>query len=207
MPAQPDFDPSPELVAEAAEVPGGVVAEVDPAFEGDPDGYVPEEAILGFWKVDEEGRLTGEYEPNPRAGTPVDDFGPLVDPDAWIGWLGEDPAATVRFALAGMLGDQVEGAEVEWMKVTGEPRHVTGGRRVEETDEVVVTRAAIAVPFGLGVRSPDGSFHVLSGVLTIAMSGLDEPEARSQLWLDLDADADWAEELLARRIYEVDTPE
>jgi len=205
MPSTPDFDPSPELVAEAAENPGGVVAEIDPAFEGDPDGYIPTEAILGTWKVDEEGRLTGEFEANPRAGTPADDFTRLVSPDTWLGWLGDDPAATVRFALAGMLSDQVDGAEVEWMKVIDEPRHLTGGRKTDDGDQLVLTRAAIAVPFGLGVRSPDESFHVLSGVFTVAMSGLEEPEGpRSQLWLDLEADADWAEEQLTQRIYEVD---
>lgn len=204
MPSTPDFVPSPELVAEAAENPGGVVAEIDPAFEGDPDGYIPTEAILGTWKVDDEGRLTGEFEANPRAGTPADDFTRLVAPDTWLGWLGDDPAATVRFALAGMLSDQVEGAEVEWMKVIDEPRHLTGGRKTDD-DKLVVVRAAIAVPFGLGVRSPDGSFHVLSGVFTIAMSGLDEADGpRSQLWLDLEADAEWAEGQLPGRIYEVD---
>lgn len=202
---QPEAGPSPELIAEAAANPGGVVAEIDPEFEGDPGGYVPAEAILGTWKVDDEGRLTGEYEANPHAGAPTDDFTRLVAPGSWLGWLGDDPAATVRFALAGMLGDQVEGAEVAWMKVTAEPRHLTGGRPTDDGAQMTLTRAAIAVPFGLGVRSPDGGFHVLSGVFTIAMSGLDEPDGpRSQLWLDLDADADWAEERLAGRIFEVD---
>ncbi|MEV0644799.1 hypothetical protein AB0I28_06010 [Phytomonospora sp. NPDC050363] len=196
---------TPELVAEAAENPGGVVAEIDPAFEGDPDGYIPSEAVRGVWRVDDEGRLTGEFEPNPNAGTPVDDFSRLVSPDSWIGWLGEDPAATVRTSLSEMLSDQVPDAVVEWLKVTDEPRHLTGGRRTDDGDRMVLTRAAIAVPFGLGVRSPDGGFHALSGVFTIAMSGLDEAgPPRSQLWLDLDAGADWAEELLVERIYEVD---
>jgi hypothetical protein len=53
-----------ELVAEAARYPGGWVYEIVPGY--DPQGTVPAEAIIGAWKVDDAGRLTGEFTPNPN---------------------------------------------------------------------------------------------------------------------------------------------
>ncbi|MFC8362949.1 hypothetical protein ACFUIY_24130 [Streptomyces griseorubiginosus] len=64
----------PEFLAAAAENPGGSVAEIDPEYIDDPNGYVPPEAIRGAWVVDDNGKLTGEYRENPRHGVPQDDF-------------------------------------------------------------------------------------------------------------------------------------
>lgn len=86
----------PALLAAAAENPGGSVAEIDPAYIDDPNGYVPPEAIRGAWLVDSSGKLTGEYQDNLRHGVPQDDFSKLTDPDHWLGRLGDDPAAAVR---------------------------------------------------------------------------------------------------------------
>ncbi|MEW9531129.1 hypothetical protein [Microbispora sp. NPDC049125] len=58
--------PNPELINEARRHPGGWVYEIDGYFA--PDQRVPPEAIIGAWKVDEAGNLTGEYRPNPRYG-------------------------------------------------------------------------------------------------------------------------------------------
>jgi hypothetical protein len=58
--------PPAELVAEARKVPGGWVYEIDGEFGA--HERVPPEAIAGAWAVDESGRLTGEFVPNPRHG-------------------------------------------------------------------------------------------------------------------------------------------
>jgi len=39
----------PGLIAMAAANPGGSVAEVDGSVVRDPDGYVPVEAVIGYW--------------------------------------------------------------------------------------------------------------------------------------------------------------
>jgi hypothetical protein len=59
-----DRTPPPNLIAEALRVPGGWVYEIVGEFE--PDQAVPPEAIKGAWKVDDDGKLTGEYRANPR---------------------------------------------------------------------------------------------------------------------------------------------
>jgi hypothetical protein len=64
------MEPPPEAIAEAKQNPSGWVY----AIEGDygPDESVPPQTIRGAWKVDENGKITGEFIPNPNfiAGFP-----------------------------------------------------------------------------------------------------------------------------------------
>ncbi len=60
--------PKPELIEEARRVPGGWVYEIQGSYGSDES--VPPESIVGAWKVDETGNLTGEYRPNPRYRKP-----------------------------------------------------------------------------------------------------------------------------------------
>jgi hypothetical protein len=57
-----------ELVEEAERHPGGWVYEIDESLvDGDAySGAVPPEAIKGAWAVNADGRLTGEFTPNPN---------------------------------------------------------------------------------------------------------------------------------------------
>jgi hypothetical protein len=178
------------------------VYEIDRSLIGDPDGFIPPEAIHGGWRVDEHGRLTGEYVSNPDYGPPQDDFSKLNDADGWIGWLGEDPGAVVRDAIAGLLSEQVAAAQLEWVKILDAPRYLTGFRRTGHADELILTRCAIALRFALAVSQPRSGREILWGVFTWASRSIDEPDMRSdRLWLDLRADLDSAEEQLKERIY------
>ena len=56
--------PMPEEVAQARSNPGGWVYRVAGAFGA--DDAVPPEAIIGAWKVDERGDITGAFVPNER---------------------------------------------------------------------------------------------------------------------------------------------
>lgn len=196
----------PSLLAAAAENPGGSVAEIDPAHIDDPNGYVPPEAIRGAWLVDGNGKLTGEYQQNPRHGVPQDDFGKLTDPDHWLGWLGDDPAAAVRKGIEESLRAQVADAVVEWVKILETPRFLTGGRQRSEDEEVMVlTRAALAAPFALSVHSAQHGRSVLLGVFSWAAVNLAPPQTRKDRhWFDLGVGLDWAGERLQERIYGID---
>lgn len=199
------------LEAEAAAYPGGRVAAIDGELVGgDANGYVPPEAIHGFWIVGPDGKLTGEYAENPRHGTPTDDFTKLTEIDHFWHWLPDEPAAAVRASVAELLDEQVSGAVLEWMKVTGAPELLTGGRRSPEDEQrVIVVRTGVAVPFALCVRTPDGRRDILWGVFTWVASGLDKPaqKRRDRVWLDLEARIEWAKERLPQRVYEVEQAE
>jgi hypothetical protein len=201
----PPTDPA--LVAQAAANSGGSVAEIDSEFVGgNPDGYVPGEAVLGCWIVGPDGILTGEYAQNPGYGTPTDDFTKLIEMDHWWGWLPDEPAAAIRASIADVLTQQVPGAVLEWVKITGKPEVVTGGRRVAEDEgRIILVRTGLAVPFALSVKDPDNRREVLWGVFTWAASGLDgSTERRDRVWFDLHVGLEWAKQRLAQRVYEVD---
>jgi len=201
----PPTDPG--LAAEAALNPGGSVAEINgDIVGGDPNGYVPTEAIRGAWIVGPDGELTGEYARNPHHGTPTDDFSKLTVMDGFWHWLPDRPEVAVREAVQETLTAQVEGAVLEWMKVTDKPGVVTGAKRSPNNDQhVIVVRTAVAVPFALSVRSPSGRRDILWGVFTWAASGLDKPRSRhDRTWFDLHADLAWATERLQERVYEAE---
>ncbi|WP_020126390.1 hypothetical protein [Streptomyces sp. 303MFCol5.2] len=197
--------PPPELLAEAAANPGGSVAVIDPDLIGDPDGYVPGEAVQGVWRVGEDGKLTGEFVENPNYGPPKDDFAKLTDSEHWLGWLGGQPGVAVRDSIAGILDEQVSGAVLEWIKVLDVPRYLTGGRpQPDDESNMIVTRAGLALAFALSVTSPGRRREILQGVFSWVAVGLDQPGRRKdQVWLDLRADLDWAETELRNRIYRV----
>jgi hypothetical protein len=52
------------LREQARRQPGGWMYAVDPAF--DPDGAVPPHGVIGAWKVDGRGEITGEFRHNPH---------------------------------------------------------------------------------------------------------------------------------------------
>jgi hypothetical protein len=197
----------PELEAEAARNPGGSIAEIDGDQVSDPDGYVPPEAIIGAFVIGEDGRATGEYVRNPNHGRVRDDLAKLESPDVWLGWLADMPAAAIREEIAKTLDRQVNGSTLDWLKVIDEPVHLAGGRRSpDDPNAVILVRAAIAVPFALGVRTPDGSITILTGVFSWAAARLDTAERMDRIWLDFGMTREDAETLLQQRIYELDAP-
>jgi hypothetical protein len=52
------------MIEEARRNPNGWVYAIDGDFG--PDDAVPPGRIAGAWKVDAQGKLTGEFKPNPR---------------------------------------------------------------------------------------------------------------------------------------------
>lgn len=194
------------LLAAAARSPGGSVAEIDPEFADDPNGYVPGEAIRGAWVVGPDGLLTGEYRENPHHGPPRDDFTKLLEDDTWFGWLGEDPAGAIRESVTECFEDQAPGAVLTWMKVLEPPRCATTGRPAPDDERYLIpTRAGVAVWFAAQISAPDRARATVCGIFTWVAIHLDAPgDRRDRIWLDLDADLDWAEQQLPPRMYGLD---
>lgn len=51
-------------IEEARQFPNGYIYRISGHF--DPNGRVPPEGIVGAWKVDEDGRIAGDFIPNQR---------------------------------------------------------------------------------------------------------------------------------------------
>ncbi|MEU9256282.1 type VII secretion system-associated protein [Streptomyces sp. NPDC048270] len=117
--------------AEAAKNPGSWVYAIDPFV--DPDGRVPPYAIMGAWKVDDDGVITDEfkgnakYRPSPRTmgmPEPTD----AVDAAIQLAVTGYGPEAAICQALAKSSLYLVPEATVG----LGEDRAAAGGHRVVE---------------------------------------------------------------------------
>ncbi|MFF3568281.1 hypothetical protein [Nocardia jiangxiensis] len=199
----PEWQPPQGLIAAAAANAGGSVIDIDPAWVDDPDGYVPPGAVRGLFPVDEQGQLIREYRRNTAHTPPRDDFRNLyVDNEVPLMVLGDDPEGTVRAYLMNTVTSQVEGTEVEWIWVADIPGHQVAGKPIEN-DQVAVTRVALGIPFAMSVRPPERDREVLAGTFTIIWAGLDEPERRVRLWLDLGESLEWAVEQFPTRMHEV----
>jgi hypothetical protein len=57
-------DPPHGAVEEAKNNPGGWVYEIRGSYG--PDEHVPPHAVVGAWKVGEDGKIVGEFIPNPN---------------------------------------------------------------------------------------------------------------------------------------------
>jgi hypothetical protein len=57
-------EPPPDAVEQAKQHPGGWVYKIEGEFG--PNDFVPPEAIVGAWKVDEHGIIVGSFIPNPN---------------------------------------------------------------------------------------------------------------------------------------------
>jgi hypothetical protein len=55
--------PPPDAIAEAARHPGGWLYEIGGGFG--PEDAAPPEAVVGAWKVSGDGKIVGEFIPNP----------------------------------------------------------------------------------------------------------------------------------------------
>lgn len=145
------------------------------------------------------------FKRNGHHGQPQDDFSALMEPGHWLDWLGEDPGQVVRDSIELSLAGQVAGAKVQWLRFTGEPAFVTGGKPLpDDPSRAQVLRTGLAVQFILAVVQPSGERDVLTGVYTLAIADMDEPEARDRSWLDLGATMEQIGPLLETRLYELE---
>jgi hypothetical protein len=136
----------------------------------------------------------------------TDDLTPLDGSKHWLGWLGEDPAKAVRAEIERILRQQVPTARLRWLRLLADPSYLTGGRKAADNpNHMIVTRAALAIPFELMVESAE-SAEQLRGVFSWVAVGLDGQRRRDRVHFDLGADMQWASDQLKLRIYELDEP-
>ncbi|WP_127354627.1 hypothetical protein [Actinacidiphila soli] len=184
-----------EQLTQAAADPSGFFAEINPALVMD-RRFIPDEAIIRRWRVDNQGRLTGEYVDNPYYGQ-KDDFTALAGINPLVlQWLhglgvGEDLPARVRHEVEVLLRERQRGAVLEWVKVTDQPTPLADGHRSyakgEGEEMFVLTRVALYVPFVACVQRPDEDSEILQGALTYVIGNVNQPVNRVQrAWLDVD---------------------
>ncbi|MBO0853165.1 MAG: hypothetical protein J2P18_05285 [Nocardia sp.] len=199
-----DWQPPEGLIPAAAANAGGSVFDIDSDWVDDPNGYVPPGAIEGLYPVGRDGRLIGQYYRNPDHSPPRDDFRMLHAKEfVSLALLGDDPDTAVRDELLGAVTAQVEGAEAEWIWVADKPVEQIAGTPTDG-GAMKVTRAALAVPVALSVRTAGRPRQILAGTLTIVWAGVAGPRRRHRVWLDLWKTLDWAVQRFRDRIFELE---
>jgi hypothetical protein len=93
---------------------------------------------------------------------------------------------------------------VEWIKVIDEPAFLTTAvRSPADQDQLIVRRAAMAVPLALGVR-PQPTGKSSHRRIHMGAGGLDIPGGRrDRMWLDFGIPHELVEELLQQRVREI----
>jgi hypothetical protein len=139
----------------------------------------------------------------------MDDFSPLSNTDLWLGWLGDDPVATVRSEIEVVLQKQVPSARLRWVRILDTPYYLMGGRKQdEEPNTMLTTRAVVALLFELEVESLTG-LERLTGVFSWVATRMDRDRV-DRVHLDLEPGFWHSPEFKLRtyeRLYEADRPE
>ena len=117
-----------------------------------------------------------------------DDFSPLMGSLHMLYWMGRDPLSTLRGWIESLLQEQDPGTVLEAVRVTADPRYLSGGRQVAE-GKVILTRMGFAFAFEIEVTDSQKRPWTLTGVTTIVAAGLDKPgETRYQFYFELDGE-------------------
>lgn len=75
----------------------------------------------------------------------TDDYTALTSRDHWLGWLDDEPGPAVRGEIEGILRQQVPSAQLDWLRLVGDPDFLTGERKSPvDPNQIIVSRAAPA---------------------------------------------------------------
>jgi hypothetical protein len=116
----------------------------------------------------------------------MDDFEKLRKIEHMLKWLADDPFATIRSEVEGLLQEQVPDSILKSFRVTSEPQSLTGARKVDGSTEAILVRLGVAFEFHLVVMNGVQSLNV-TGVFSWVGVNLDRPSERQQrIWFDVD---------------------
>lgn len=105
----------------------------------------------------------------------------------WVGLGEEDPYGELREHFEEALVAQDPGSVLEWVRLVGEPKFLTAGRRTDDGN-MILQRAGLAFSFELSVVAGDLRRWPLAGVATLVGARLGTPAPRFQFHFDVNED-------------------
>ena len=132
------------------------------------------------------------------------DFKKLEQTQHMLEWLSENPFQEMIIALENMFTQQSATTKLLSFKISGEPEWLTGAKKVEKSEQMVLVRVGLAVPCDFTLKDQTGIHH-LSAIFTWVGTDLDQ-HPKTQMWVDLDQTIQdyCANGKLKSRIYEGD---
>lgn len=131
-----------------------------------------------------------------------DDFSAWDTTDQWLDWIPQDPYLSVRKVLEMVLDGRRPGCRLKRIKVTAAPKFLTGMRGAADSDEAVISRAGLLLPFEGTIENSDNTAEEVVGAFTWVATQLHGEGERADFgFVDLGDEAESAEEQFPARMY------
>ncbi|MRM83152.1 hypothetical protein D1003_04840 [Riemerella anatipestifer] len=99
-------------------------------------------------------------------------------------WLSEEPFDAILSSVEEMFCEQRADTKLLSFKVTSEPQWLTGGKKVEESQEMIVVRCGVAFSCEFILKNGNEE-HLLKGVFSWVGIHMDT-QPTTKMWMDLD---------------------
>ncbi|MBC9812370.1 hypothetical protein H9Y05_07775 [Crocinitomicaceae bacterium CZZ-1] len=131
-------------------------------------------------------------------------FEKLIDTKHMLEWFSDEPFEEITATIEAMFIKQAPDTKMLRFEVTSSPQWLTGGRKSEHTDKMILLRSGLAVTCNFTLQNNDDIYD-LTGVFTWVGTNLDS-DPRTKIWMDLDGTLEefGQEGLLKERIYALD---
>ena len=135
------------------------------------------------------------------------DFEKLLKTKHMFEWLSNEPFEMITSTIEQMYIEQSPTTKMLEFKTTSEPEWLTGGRKTEDDNDVILVRTGVSVACDFTLQDNSGVYN-LSGILTWVGTNLDA-KPKTRMWMDLDGTLSefGMNGLLDDRIYELDNVE
>lgn len=132
-------------------------------------------------------------------------FEKLEETKHMLEWFSEKPFEEIPSTIEKIFNEQAPNTKMLSFEITDEPQWLTGGRKGENEDEVILVRSGLAVPCTFILQNNHETFS-LKGIFTWVGANLDS-EPITNMWMDLDGTLEEFGQngLLKVRLYELDS--
>lgn len=121
----------------------------------------------------------------------------------WPEWLGPNPPDLIKDEITRQLQNQIEGTIVEQLQISAPLKSLTRAYpTTEDANRLLVRCAGIVVKFTALVHPPNDPSERLKGFFSWIAQGLDEDQRHDRIYLDLEMDAETAQDYLLLRIFD-----
>lgn len=131
-------------------------------------------------------------------------FEKLIETKHMLEWLSDQPFEEITSSIEGMFIKQAPQTKMLSFEITSDPQWLTGGRKSDNNDKMILVRCGIAVTCNFVLQNNDDVYN-MNGIFTWVGAHLDT-NPTTKMWMDLDGTLEefGQEGLLRERIYELD---
>ena len=132
-------------------------------------------------------------------------FEKLIATKHMLEWFSDEPFEVITSTVERKFIEQVPTTKMLSFEVTSNPQWLTGGKKSENNDTVILVRCGLAVTCNFTLQN-NNDIYDLQAVFTWVGTNLDSNPI-TNIWIDLDGTLDefGQDGMLKERIYELDS--